>query len=247
MVGDRCVELSCSKSNIFERARLQNKVLAIISDGDFLNTETIRLLKLLIGRDVVTFDIKHESVTRNFSFRYDGVVFVTSNQNISNAMIGSFDRAVLDRFFQIPFTFVPQNPQPGLESYLLKNVSALINWALYVDASVLQAQVRVGSFIKFALEDNPYIDFIVTSLTADPKGFISFSDIADLLDDHFKQNALPALTGNHRRRVGHLVLDLLKTVCGCDVGGKRNVNKQGIRGVRLSLKLLKFLIRNSLR
>ena len=232
LVGNRGVELSCQKTNLFERSRLLHALLVVIADGDFLNTETIRLLKLLIGRDVISYDLKHENVPTNFSFRYEGVVFVTSNQNISNAMLGVFDRAILDRFFQIQFPFVPDVPQPGLEKYLL-NISALINCSLYVDFAVLQAQVRVGSYLQDSLEDNPFIDFIVTKLAPDPEGFISNSDLLDLLDEHFKENALPLLPSSSRRRIPAIVLDLLQTVCGCNVKNVRPGSQRGIKGVRI--------------
>ena len=107
----------------------------------------------------------------------------------------------------------------------------MINWALYVDIEVLRTQVRVGPFLQLSLEENPFIDFLTTSLAVDPEGFISNSDLVDLLDDHFKSNALQPLTGASRRRVPAIILDLLRTMCGCYV---RNIHgqKRGIKGVR---------------
>jgi hypothetical protein len=77
LVPSRCVELSCSKSNIFERARLMHAALIIISEGDYLNLETIRLLKIILGRDPIPFDLKHENVEGIASFQSEAVVFVT--------------------------------------------------------------------------------------------------------------------------------------------------------------------------
>ncbi len=90
----------------------------------------------------------------------------------------------------------------------------------------------MGSFIKLALEENPFIDFIITSLTEDPTGFISNGELLDLLDEHFQANALQPLVSNGRKRAPSVILYLLQTICGCDVRNVREKNLRGIRGVR---------------
>lgn len=80
----------------------------LISDGQSM-TQSASLLKMIIGRDEIPFDRKHENVSRPF-LRSEAVVFVTSNLTIANAMVNSFDRALLDRFFQIHFGNVPEEP-----------------------------------------------------------------------------------------------------------------------------------------
>lgn len=232
LVPSRCVELSCSKSNIFERARLKNVLLIIISEGDYLNLEIVRLLKMVLGRDPIPFDIKHENVDHNASFQSEAVVFVTSNQNLSNSLVNIFDRAIFDRIFQIPFINVPDQPLSGLKDYLFRNLSAVVNWALYTPKEVLRIQIRVGPFVQLTLEDNPFIDFIVTTLTEDKDGFLPNAELLDLLDDHFKGNALQPLNGLGRKRAPGNILDLLKVFFKFDVKNARIGNRRGIRGIR---------------
>lgn len=232
LVPSRCVELSCSKSNIFERDRLMHALLIIISEGDYLNLKTVRLLKIILGRDPFPFDIKHENVDHNASFQSEAVVFVTSNQNLPNSLVNLFDRAIFDRIFQIPFTNVPSQPLSGLKDYLFKNLSAIVNWSLYTPKEVLKAQIRVGPFIQLTLEDNPFIDFIVTTLTEDKDGFLSNAELLDLLDDHFKGNPCQPLNGLRRKRAPRKILDLLKVFFKFDVKNARVGNKRGIRGIR---------------
>lgn len=80
-------------------------------------------------------------------------------------MSSSFDRSMLDRFFQIYFGTTPENPQAGLKLYFINNTSALVNWAFCVSREGLECQIRVGKLLtNLNLADNPYIDFITSNL-----------------------------------------------------------------------------------
>jgi phage/plasmid-associated DNA primase len=63
VVNGRAVEMSCRTQGLFERERLKSKSLIVISDGESLNFETVRLLRRLLGRDNIAFDRKYENVT----------------------------------------------------------------------------------------------------------------------------------------------------------------------------------------
>jgi hypothetical protein len=109
----------------------------------------------------------------------------------------------------------------------------MVNWALYAPKEILQVQVHVGPFIQLTLEDNPFIDFIETTFVADKEGFITNAELLDLLDEHFKGNALQPLTGLSRKRAPGTILDLLKVFFKFEVVNTRVENRRGIRGIRL--------------
>jgi hypothetical protein len=70
-----------------------------------------------------------------------------------------------------------------------------------------------GKLISYALDENPFIDFISSKLTADPKGFIGNAEMLDFLDDFFKENGLTPLSGNARKQGLATIFDLLYAVC----------------------------------
>ncbi len=103
-------------------------------------------------------------------------------------MLGSFDQAILDRFFHIHFSTVPETPQASRKKFVIDNTSALVNWAYSVPKNILQRQIRVGPLIYFALEENPFMDFITSRLTPDLKSFISNAELLDLVATYFKDS-----------------------------------------------------------
>jgi hypothetical protein len=229
---DQTVELSCSKINLFERGRINQKNLVVVSDGEAINGDTTRLLKMILGRDEIAFDRKYENVACPY-FKSNAIVFVTSNLSISNALVTSHDPALFDRFHLIEFPNIPEKPQASLRNFLVENTSALINWAFHTSKFSLECQIRVGKFVMSSYIDDPYVDMVTTVLVEDQNGFLANADLLQLVDNHFRENGINLLMGNQRKRLPVFMTNLLKNIFKCSVDGNaRKGNRRGISGIR---------------
>ena len=233
ITGSMAVEMVIKNMTLFTNARLKGKSLLIISDGDNVNYEAINLLKKILGRDSISYDWKHEMLVSS-TFVSHGVVVVTSNQNVANAMVGVYDEGFIDRMIEIPFTFVPHRPQPGLKEYLDANTSALVNWAFSGSKECLQSQVRAGQWAYSVYRNNPFIDFLCTYIVEDREGFISNAELLDLFDEFLKDNGHGPLSAGSRRKAPQTLLNLLVRTFRLFVRKGRQAGKgaRGIAGIR---------------
>jgi hypothetical protein len=102
-----------------------------------------RLLKNILRRDAIRYDIKNKQ-TEGY-FVSNAVVFITSNVPLNQILPSDEDFGLLDRFFKIPFNRVVIAPYSRMPKYLESELSAIANWALRVDPSVLKSQVHIGT------------------------------------------------------------------------------------------------------
>jgi phage/plasmid-associated DNA primase len=86
---------------LFDRAVLRDKNLIVLSDAEKMSVEMTRLLKTLLGRDLVRYDIKN--LQTEGTFVSGAVVLATSNLPFNEAMYHESDLGLLDRFIELPF------------------------------------------------------------------------------------------------------------------------------------------------
>ncbi len=92
----------------------------------------------------------------------------------------------------------------------------LINWVLHIPLESLQNQIRVGKWAAQTYQDDPVVSFLMSKCTEDfsEKGFLSMTLLYEALDDYFRENGLPPLTGTLRKRVFNLIVDWLTGTFG---------------------------------
>jgi len=205
IVQSLAAEMVIKQISLFTNARLKGKSLILISDGDNLNADAIRLIKMVTGRDEVPFDWKYQNLPKA-TFVSFAVLVVTSNLSLANALVGQYDEGFTDRMIEIPFDYVPAKAQAGFKQYLDSNTSALINWALESRIDVLQSQIRAGQWAYATLRNNPLIDFLATYLVEEEKGFVANAQLLDLLDEFLKGNGNSPLSPAMRRKMPQLFL-----------------------------------------
>ena len=233
VTGSLAAEMVVKNVSLFTNARLRGKSLIVISDGDNLNPEVIKLIKNITGRDRISYDWKHEMLMKS-TFVSSAVVVVTSNLSLANSMLTVYDEGFVDRMIEIPFTFIPKTPQAGLKAYLERNTAALINWAFTGSKEFLQSQVRAGRWAYSTFKNNPYIDFLSSYLVEEKKGFILNAELLDLLDEYLRDNGHSPLTAGTRRRAPQILFNLLQRSFSLFVRRGRDKGKgpRGIYGVR---------------
>jgi hypothetical protein len=157
------------------------------------------------------------------------------NLSLAQAMVNTYDEALLSRMIQIEFPTIPQVPHAGLKRYLHSQTSALINWAFAVSKEMLEKQVRGTYWSSLVLAQNPYVEFITFMLRREEKGFVSNAKILAAIDESLKLNGVPSLPSTGRRRAPHIIFSLLSRDFNCSIkkGREKGVGARGLHGVRL--------------
>jgi hypothetical protein len=84
---------------------------------------------------------------------------------------------------------------------------------------------------------NPYVDFIITILRRDLKGFISTACLVELIEKFFEENAIPIESKITAKKVVPTIMSLLEREFDVAISKHRQGGTRGIKGVRKMIDL----------
>lgn len=111
-----------------------------------LKEDTVSFIKKLLGRDMLTTDVKHEASINFVS--YATLVIIS---NFSSTELKMFEiEAINQRLMSVPIpTVLPEYRLNFVASVLLENKEGIANWASSIDPEFVASNLRADAINRF--------------------------------------------------------------------------------------------------